>query len=161
MAQYITFEAEVELIDAKKGKEDDEVSLISESDAFIDDKEVKEDIDLYRQYQFSNVERDINEVLAEACEEALAEIDQLDEVSNLCEGDYEPEIDDFNESNEDIEKFEETLFPTVKEIHQKIQNQFCKVILNEILHHKNNLKQICTKQDFEKIIDKNLIEQIT
>ena len=160
MAQYITFEAEVELIDAKKGKEDDEVSLISESDAFIDDKEVKEDIDLYRQYQFSNVERDINEVLAEACEEALAEIDQLDEVSNLCEGDYEPEIDDFKESNADIEKSEETLFPKVEETHQKIENQFCKVNLYAILHDKNNLKQICNKQDFEKIIDKNLIEQI-
>ena len=148
-AQYINFEAEAEFTDANSGEEDDEVSLISESDSFIDDKEVEKDIDLYREYQFSNVERDINEVLAGAREEALAETDQLDEVSNLCEGDYEPEIDDFNESNSDIEKFEETLFPTVKEIHQKIQNQFCKVILNEILHHKNNLKQICTKQDFE------------
>ena len=160
MAQYINFEAEAEFIDANSGKEDDEVSLISESDSFIDDQEVEEDIDLYRQYQFSNVERDINEVLAEAREEALAEIDQLDEVSNLREGDYEPEIDDFKESNADIEKFEETLFPKVEETHQKIQNQFCKVILYEILHDKNNLKQICTKQDFEKIIDKNLIEQI-
>ena len=147
--QYINFEAEAEFADANSGEEDDEVSLISESDSFIDDKEVEKDIDLYRQYQFSNVERDINEVLAGAREEALAETDQLDEVSNLCEGDHEPEIDDFNESNADIETFEETLFPTVKEIHQKIQNQFCKVILNEILHHKNNLKQICTKQDFE------------
>ena len=161
MAQYINFEAEAEFIDANSGKEDDEVSLISESDSFIDDQEVEEDIDLYRQYQFSNVERDINEVLAEAREEALAEIDQLDEVSNLCAGDYEPEIDDFKESNADIEKFEETLFPKVEETHQKIQNQFCKVILYEILHDKNNLKQICTKQDFENIIDKNLIEQIT
>ena len=63
----------------------------------------------------------MDEVLAEAREEALAEIDQLDEVSNLCdsEGNYEPEIDDFKESNVDIEKFEETLFPKVEEIHQK------------------------------------------
>ena len=77
----------------------------------------------------------------------------------MCEGDYELEIDDFKESNADIEKFEETLFPKVEEIHQKIENQFCKVILYAILHDKNNLKQICTKQDFEKIIDKNLLNK--
>ena len=159
MAQYINFEAEAEFTDANSGKENDEVSLISESDSFIDGQEFEEDIDLYRQYQFSNVQKDSNEVLAEAPEEALAEIDQLDEVFNLCEGDYEPEIDDFKESNADIEILEETLFPKVEEIHQKIENQFCKVMLYAILHDKNNLKEICTKQDFEKIIDKNLIEQ--
>ena len=59
MAQYINFEAEAEFIHANSGKEDDEVSLISESDSFIDDQEVEEDIDLYRQYQFRNVEREL------------------------------------------------------------------------------------------------------
>ena len=160
MAQYINFEAEAEFIDGNSGKEDDEVSFISsESDSFIGDQEVEGDIDLYRQYQFTNVERDIDEVLAEAREEALADIDQLDEVSNLCdtEDDYEPEIDYSKESNVDIEKFDETLFPSVEEIHQKIENQFCKVILHSILYDKNNLKEICSRQDFEKIIDKNLI----
>ena len=72
MAQYINFEAKAEFIHANSGQEDDEVSLISESDSFIDDQEVEEDIDLYRQYQFSYVEKDINEVLAEAREEVLA-----------------------------------------------------------------------------------------
>ena len=96
MAQYINFEAEAEFSDGNSGKEDDEFSFISESDSFIDDQEVEGDIDLYRQYQFTNVERDIDEDLAEAREEALAEIDRLDEVSNLSdsEGNYEPLIDD-------------------------------------------------------------------
>ena len=96
MAQYINFEAEVEFINGNSGNEDDEVSFISESDSFIDDQEVEGDIDLYRQYQFTNIERDIDEDLAEAREEALAEIDRLDEVSNLCdsEGNYEPLIED-------------------------------------------------------------------
>ena len=96
MAQYINFEAEAEFSDSNSGKEDDEFSFISESDSFIDDQEVEGDIDLYRQYQFTNVERDIDEDLAEAREEALAEIDRLDEVSNLSdsEGNYEPLIDD-------------------------------------------------------------------
>ena len=96
MAQYINFEAEAEFSDGNSGKEDYEFSFISESDSFIDDQEVEGDIDLYRQYQFTNVERDIDEDLAEAREEALAEIDRLDEVSNLSdsEGNYEPLIDD-------------------------------------------------------------------
>ena len=59
MAQYINFEAEAEFIDANSGKKNDEVSLISESNSFIDDQEVEEDIDLYRQYQFRNVEREL------------------------------------------------------------------------------------------------------
>ena len=118
MAEYINFEAEAEFID---GKDDDEVSYISESgSSFTDDREDKTDIDLYRQYQFHNVENDIDKVLADTREEALAEIDQLDEVSNLCDsdGNYEPEIDDFKESDADITKFEETLFPKVEEFDQ-------------------------------------------
>ena len=59
MVQYINFEAEAEFIDANSGKENDEVSLISESDSFIDNQEVEEDIDLYRQHQFRNVEREL------------------------------------------------------------------------------------------------------
>ena len=81
MAKYINFETNAKFND---GKEDDEVSCVSESDSsFIDDREDETDIDLYRQYQFTNVEIDIDKFLAEAPEEALAEIDQLDEVSNL------------------------------------------------------------------------------
>ena len=81
MAEYINFETTAKFND---GKEDDEVSCIAESDSsFIDDREDETDIDLYRQYQFTNVEIDIDKFLAEAHEEALAEIDQLDEVSNL------------------------------------------------------------------------------
>ena len=117
-AELINFEAEAEFID---GKDDDEVSYISESgSSFTDDREDKTDIDLYRQYQFHNVENDIDKVLADTREEALAEIDQLDEVSNLCDsdGNYEPEIDDFKESDADITKFEETLFPKVEEFDQ-------------------------------------------
>ena len=59
MVHYINFEAEAEFIDANSGKENDEVSLISESDSFIDNQEVEEDIDLYRQHQFRNVEREL------------------------------------------------------------------------------------------------------
>ena len=60
MAEYINFEAEVEFIGADSGKEDDKVSSVSES-SFIDDQEIGDDDDFYR---FTNVENDVDQVLA-------------------------------------------------------------------------------------------------
>ena len=51
-------------------------------------------------------------------------------------------------------------FQRLKKYIKKNENQLCKVILYAILYGKNNLKEMCSRQDFEKIIDKNLIEQI-
>ena len=42
----------------------------------------------------------------------------------------------------------------------KVENQFCKTILHALKFDKNGLKDVCSKEDFEKLIDKNLIEQI-
>ena len=47
MSEYIDFEADAEFIDADSGKEDDEVSFVSES-SFIDDQEIGNDVDFYR-----------------------------------------------------------------------------------------------------------------
>ena len=113
MAQFINFEAEAELVELDDGKEDDEVSNFSES-SFIDDQAVDTDVDFYR--QFANVENDIESVLNETRNEALQDIDQFDEISNLNDGsDNEIEIDEFEDSEIDLTKFEETLFPRVDE----------------------------------------------
>ena len=77
MSEYINFEADAEFIDADSGKEDDEVSFVSES-SFIDDQEIGNDVDFYRQYQVTNVKKNIDQVLAEAREEALADIEHFD-----------------------------------------------------------------------------------
>ena len=77
MSQYINFEADAEFIDADSGKEDDEVSFVSES-SFIGDQEIGNDVDFYRQYQFTNVKSNIDQVLAETREEALADIEHFD-----------------------------------------------------------------------------------
>ena len=58
MAEYINFEAEAEFVDANSGKEDDEVSSVSES-SFIYDQEIGKDVDFYR---FANVKNDIDQV---------------------------------------------------------------------------------------------------
>ena len=77
MSEYINFEADAEFIDADSGKEDDEVSFVSES-SFIGDQEIGNDVDFYRQYQFTNVKSNIDQVLAETREEALTDIEQFD-----------------------------------------------------------------------------------
>ena len=77
MSQYINFEADAEFIDADSGKQDDEVSFVSES-SFIGDQEIGNDVDFYRQYQFTNVKSNIDQVLAETREEALADIEHFD-----------------------------------------------------------------------------------
>ena len=72
MAQFTNFEAESEVVQLDDGKEDDKVSNFSES-SFIDDQAVENDVDFYR--QFANVENDINNVLNEAHDEALQNIE--------------------------------------------------------------------------------------
>ena len=87
MAEYINFEAEAEDI------EQDEVSNRSDNESensFIDDQ----DGNFYR--GFTNVENDINQVLQDCYNDSLKDIDNFDEISNLCYGsEEEPKIDDF------------------------------------------------------------------
>ena len=159
MTQFINFEAEPELVELDDGKEDDKVSNISEK-SFIDDQCVATDIDFYR--QLANVENDLDHVLNETHNEALQDIDQFDEVSNLCDGsDNEIEVDEFQNSEIDITKFKETLFPRVDDEQQeKTENQFCRALLYALRFEKMVKKSLCSTEDFEKVIDKDLIEQI-
>ena len=50
MAYFINFEAEAVVVEVEDGKEDDEVSNISE-DSFIDDQEVGADVNFYSNLQ--------------------------------------------------------------------------------------------------------------
>ena len=62
--------------------------------------------------------------------EALEDIEQFDEISNLCDGsDGETEIDEFKKFKIDITKLKETLFPRVDQEQEKVENEFCKAIL--------------------------------
>ena len=152
MAEYINFEAEVEF-DSEKDDDNHEISSDSEN-SFIDDQEIGNEADFYR---FQNVQNDIEQVLADAEKQALVDIDQFDELPNLCDGsDDESLIDEFKESEVGLKQSEETLFPRVDNDEQKkIENQFCKVALYAMRFDKKNSKDVCTQQDFEKIIDKS------
>ena len=74
MAGFINFEAEAEVVEVEDGKEDDEVSNISE-DSFIDDQKVGADVNFYK--KFVNVENDLDQVLTEAQNEALKTLNSL------------------------------------------------------------------------------------
>ena len=91
----------------------------------------------------------------------LEDIKQFHEISNLCDrSDSDIQIDEFKNSEIDITKFKDSLFPRVDEAQEKVENQFCKAVLYALRFDKNGKKDVCSKEDFEKVIDKNLIEQI-
>ena len=46
----------------------------------------------------------------------------------------------------------------VDEQQQKIEKQFCRAVLYALQFDKNGEKNVCTKQDFEKVINKDHIE---
>ena len=162
MADFINFEADIEGDDEEIGEEDDEVSNISDVDSensFIDNQEVKTDVSFYR--HFANVENVIEQVLKDAYNEALEDIETFDEISNLCEGsEEEPEIDDFKNFEVDIKKFNESLFPRVDVEHEKVHNQLSSVILYALRFDKTGLKDMCNKDEFENFIDKSLAEEL-
>ena len=108
MSDFVNFEAEIDQ-DVSKD-EDDEVSDIYEIEPdFIDDQEVNTDINLYR--QFDNAENDIEQILRETYNEAIEDIENFDEISNLYDGsEDEIEIDDFKNFELNIKKFNESLF---------------------------------------------------
>ena len=91
MADYINFEAEAEHV------EQDEVSDFSDiasENSFFDDQDVNTDVNVCR--GFTNVENDIDQVSKDSYEESLKDLDNFDEISNLCYGsEEESEIDNF------------------------------------------------------------------
>ena len=155
MSEYINFEAEAEFI---KGEEVSGFSDVSEN-LFIDDTDQNTDVNFYR--GFTNVENDIKQVLQETNEESLKDLDNFDEISNLCYGSEEDlEIDDFKNSEVDIKKFEDTLFPKVDKENQKVYNQICYTILYASKFDKNKSTDEYNVTEFRNIIDCDLIEKL-
>ena len=81
MAQFIDFEVDVEA-DAEENEVSDSDSDLDSLSSFIDNQENGNELSFYR--SFNNVENDINETLKKEYEDGLKDIENLDEVSNLC-----------------------------------------------------------------------------
>ena len=146
MASFIDFEVRVD--DEDKDK-DNKVSDDSDAESllsFIDDNVQTNDANLYQ--SFDNVEIDIDEKFVKEYEKGLQEINNLDDISNLCEtSGEENEIDDFKNSEQRIDKFKETLFPKSKENDEP--NSFISTILHAIKFQKEQKADICRKDNLK------------
>ena len=150
MADFIHFEAEIDSSD------DDETidNNVSER-SFIDNVELNDSRNFYR--QFANVENDLDQVLSDVRNEALQDIEQFGKISNLNDdSENETEVDDFQGSQDYVEKFNKTLFP----IEYENQNQLCQVMLQmvqQILVIVKILKTLLIKISLKKLTNlKNL-----
>ena len=105
MADFINFEAEADFCQNTAEDVGDEVSDFSDvgsENSFIDDQDVNTDANFYR--RFENVENNIEQVLKDAYNEGLEDIENFDEISNLCEGsEEESEIDNYKNFEVDIQ----------------------------------------------------------
>ena len=159
MADFINVEVSVE--DEVQEKE---VNEVSDSDldslsSFIDNEETEDDVNFY--CNFDNVETGIEQTLKNEYGKSLEEIDDCDEISNLSESsENEAEIDEFENAAEKVKCFGETLMPKTKPEEETEHNNFIKVILYAIRFDKQNKTDICDKNDFKKVIDENLIDQL-
>ena len=120
MAIFIDFEVAVVGEDQDKEVSDNSESLLS----FIDGNVQTNDENFYR--SFDNVETDINEILQKEYENGLQKIKNFDDISNLCQSSEEElEVHDFKNSEQRVDKFNETLYPKV---YEDEQHTFIKVI---------------------------------
>ena len=160
MAQFINFEVDVDNEESDNGKEvSDDSDLDSLKSFIVDNEEVNDnDVNFYR--TFNNVETDIEQTLKEEYERGLEDIENFDEISNLCESSEEElEIDDFKNAKEKIENFNETLFP--KTNNENIENnRLITVLLLAIRFDKVGKTNVCNFEEFKESIDSNLIEQL-
>ena len=126
MADFISFEAEVDT-ESVLSDNDEEIDD-NANDFIISDENVTQDSrNFYR--QFDNVENNLDEVLHEVHNEALKDLENFDEISNLDEDEVEMEVDDFPSFETQIAKFEKTLLP-------ETDNQICNVILQALSYKK-------------------------
>ena len=158
MADFINFEVSVEDEVQEEENEVSDCDLDSLS-SFTDNEVTEHDVNFYR--NFDNVETDIEQTLKDEYDKSLEEIDDFDEISNLCESSQdEAEIDEFENAAEKVKCFGETLMPKTKSEEETDYNNLIKVILYAISFDKQNKTDICDKNDFKKVIDENLIDQL-
>ena len=159
MADFINFEADIEDIGEDDSDEVSDISDVESENSFIDNQDVNTDANFYR--HFANVQNDIEQVLKDTYNEVLEDTETFDEISNLCAGsEEESEIDNFNNVEVDIKKFNETLFPRVDVEDEKVHNQFSCAILYALRFDKTGFKDKCDKEEFERNIDQTLFEKL-
>ena len=151
MAQFINFEVDV---DNEESDDDKEVSDDSDLDSlkcFIDNEQVNDDnVNFY--HNFDNSETVIEQTLKEEYDRGLEDIENFEEISDLCESsEDELEIDDFKKAKEKILTFNEMLFPNTFDKN----NQLINVLLLAIRFDKVGKTNVCNQNEFKENIDSN------
>ena len=158
MTRFIDFKVGVE----EYIGEDDDVSDDSDLDSlssFIDNGDTGNDVNFYQ--SFNNAETDLEETLKVEYEKGLEDLENFGEISSLCESsEDEAEIDDFVTSAEKVKKIRESLLPKFNSDEKTVHNNFIRVILYALRYEKENKTDLCDKNEFKKVIDENLIEQL-
>ena len=156
MTQFINFEVYVDNEESDDGKEVSDDSDLDSLKSFIENEQVHDDdVNFYR--DFDNIETDIEQTLKEEYGTGLEDIENFEEISNLCKGsEDELEIDDFKNAKEKIVSFNEMLFPNT---HDK-NNQLINVLLLVIRFDKVGKTNVCDQNEFKENIDSNLIKEL-
>ena len=102
MAQFINFEVDVDNEESDNGKEVSDDSDLDSLKSFIDNEQVNDD-DVNFYGNFDNIESDIGQILKEEYHRGLEDIENFEEISNLCESsEDELEIGDFKNAKEKL-----------------------------------------------------------
>ena len=135
---------------------DSDVDSIS---SLIDVEEQGNGIDFY--HNFNNVKTDIKQTLKNEYDEGIKDLQDFDEISNLCQiSEDEAEIENFEKASEKIKAFTESLLPNIESENGTEQNNFIRVILYALRFDKTNKKDICDKNELKTVIDEKLIDQL-
>ena len=148
MAEFIEFdvggEEDIEEEDDKMSANSDQNSLSS----FIDNEEKDND------ESFNNVETDIKEILKGEYEKDLEDIENFDEISDLCESsEDEPEIDDFDSSAEKVNNFSEILLSKSNSDEETVDNNFIRVISYALRYEKEKKIEQIDEKKYQFILD--------
>ena len=83
MAQFINFEVFADNDESDDSKEVRDDSDLDSLKSFIDNEQVNyDDVNFYR--NFDNIETDIEQILREEYDRGLEDIENFEEISNLC-----------------------------------------------------------------------------
>ena len=108
MADFIDLEAEIDQEEKDEVSDDYDLESLS---SFIDNDENEQDSDATFYWAFDNIETNIDEVLQNECEKGLKELENFNDVSNLCESSEEnSEIDDFRQSEQKVKNSLKTCY---------------------------------------------------
>ena len=158
MSEFIDFEAEIE--GNSEPEMDDYPDNFSENNSFIDDSEIDEN---ERNFNFENVQIEIEKANEEIEREALLRIADCEDYSNLSfdqsDNEEEGELFDFDSCKEKIEKFKKNLIPDSENPEEKT---FLKAILYKIRQLKEDKTSLIPLDDFQNNeITKNIFDLIT